>query len=135
MSKFLDPDNAMGIIRGTTNTLKLTLKDPDHSEEDSEDPFRGDRLLLTGATIYFSVKKDTRDRSPLIQKTTAQSSEIAIIAAREGLAEIYLLPADTNRLDVGRYLYDIWVVMPDGKRHCAVPPSVFEVLSSVTNLL
>ena len=135
MSNFLDPDNSMSFIRGTSNTLRLTIRDPEVMNTSEEDPFTGSRLILTGVQIYFSVKKYLTDRSPLIQKTTALASEIAITAERAGEAEIYLLPADTVHLDLGNYTYDIWVVLPNGKKHCVVFPSTLEITGSVTRLL
>lgn len=121
---YLLPENALEVVKGSSRTLPLVVTDPS----------TGEAVNLTSSMIYFTVKRKISDPIPLIQKTTTLSSEIALTAPREGKAEIYLLPSDTIRLDAGSYLFDVWVILADGKRHPVVPPSSFEVRPSVTVL-
>ncbi len=124
-TEYLLPENALEVVKGSSRTLPLQVTDP----------VTGAAVNLTSSTIYFTVKRKLSDTIPLIQKTTTLSSEIALTLPREGEAEIYLLPADTGRLDAGSYLFDVWVILADGTRHPVIPPSSFEVQPSVTVLL
>jgi len=62
---------------------------------------------ITGATLTFSVKNDPNDPTALISKSTAVITEVALTTPVNGLAEIYLLPADTRDLEAGTYVYDV----------------------------
>lgn len=121
---YLLPENALEVVKGSSRTLPLEVTDP----------VTGLAVNLTSSSIYFTVKRKLSDAIPLIQKTTTLNTEIALTAPRLGQAEIYLLPADTVRMDIGSYLFDVWVILADGKRHPVVPPSSFEVKPSVTVL-
>ena len=50
------PENAVTVIRGASKTLKLTVKDK-----------KGELVDLTGATIYFTVKRKETDEECVIQ--------------------------------------------------------------------
>lgn len=116
------PTNSIGIIRGTSKTLKLTVLDDKQATVD-----------ITGARILFSVKRRLEDTVPLIQKDSAASvAEIALIQPQVGVAEIYINPADTQNQDLGDYFFDVWAILASGKRYAVVPPSTFEVLAGVT---
>lgn len=117
------PENSVSIIRGTSKTMKLTVKDG-----------RGALVNLTGATIYFTVKKHEKDEHALIQKISTNILQVEIPNPSDGVANIYLLPSDTTPLCAGRYKFDVWVVLSSGERFVVVPPSVFEVQSGVTFL-
>jgi hypothetical protein len=112
----LFPENAITIIRGSSKTLKLTVTD----ETDA-------KVNLTGARLYFSVKVSERDPQPLFQKSSNNSAQAEITVPREGIALIYLQPSDTQNLDPHEYLFDVWVVLANGKRYPVVKPSVFKV--------
>ena len=116
----LSPENTVSVIRGASKTLELTVKDEE-----------GEVADLTGATIYFSVKKRALDEFYLIQKSSLDIAEIEIPNPTDGVAHIFLLPADTRGLDVRKYTYDIWVIL-GGERSVVIVPSVFEVLAGVT---
>lgn len=83
------------IYRGDNRTFKVTVTDG-----------AGGAVDITGATIIFSVKEDISDTDYEIQKTSAQGSEITITDAGNGIYEVYLIPADTQNMDLGVYEYD-----------------------------
>jgi hypothetical protein len=117
------PENAVSVIRGSSKTLNLTVKDK-----------HGEPVDLTGSTLYFTVKRKETDRDCLIQKISTDSAQIEIASpATQGTAQIFLQPSDTT-IDPGKYRFDIWVVLASGARFVVVPPSVFEVKVGVTVL-
>lgn len=112
----LFPENSLTIIRGASKTLKLTVADENAAMVD-----------LTGARIYFSVKVSDRDPQPLFQKSSNNPAQAEITVPREGIALIYLQPSDTQNLDPHEYVFDVWVILANGKRYPVVKPSVFKV--------
>lgn len=119
----LAPENALLVIRGTSKTLKLSVVDDN-----------GKPVDLTSAQIYMTVKQALGDVQNVFQKSTASSSQILITDPRGGTANIFLLPGDTQRLDIKPFVFDVWVILASGKRYAVVPPSVFEVQAGVTYL-
>lgn len=120
--------NAVQLVRGTTKTFELTVLDD-----------AGGAFDLTGASLWFTVKKTIKDVDFVVQKRSTDPSEIAITSAKEGKASIYLLPADTNLLDVREYVFDVWVVVvptPPATplRYLVVGPSTLELQDSVTRI-
>lgn len=93
---------------------------------------------LTGATVYFTVRKKAGDSNlPLIYKTSALPAEILITVpqatqANKDRATIFLLPADTNPLPPADYVFDVWVKLASGKKRQAIPTSKFTVANGVT---
>ena len=80
-SKAIASDVEMG-------TMEVTLTDSDGAAFD-----------LTSAVVSLAVKTNETDTTVLIEKTSADVSEIQILApASGGVLEIYLLPADTASL-------------------------------------
>lgn len=75
---------------------------------------------LTGATCVFTVKLTKNDTSPVIQKSTAVSGEGEIGSADQGECFFYILPSDTDSLDIAQYVYDVKVTLSDGKTYTAV---------------
>lgn len=77
------------IVRGTTNTFRISLAD---SCNNPYVPFPGDKLV-------FGVKKQPSDTNLLIVKT----AEIA----QEGWAQVKIKPEDTMGLCCDNYYYDV----------------------------
>jgi len=117
------PENALSLIRGTSKTLELVVTDAD-----------GKVVDLTGAKVVMTVKATVTDTNPLIQKSTDVPTQAELTVPREGKARIYLIPSDTQTLAIKQYVFDVWLVLSNGKRHAVVPPSVFEVQAGVTLL-
>jgi hypothetical protein len=115
------PANAVTIIRGTSKTLVLTVKDKDGAVVD-----------LTGATIYMTVKFNATDVNCIIQKISTDALQIEIPNPTDGIAKIYIDPTDTVGKKTTRYVYDILVILVSGERHVVVGPAVFEIKAGVT---
>jgi hypothetical protein len=115
------PENAVSIVRGTSRTLSLKVKDAD-----------GNPVNLTGATVYFTVKQKAKDKYWLIQKISTDIAQVEIPNPTDGIAKIYLVPEDTVSLATTRYMFDVWVILSSGERYVVVAPSVFEVKDSIT---
>ena len=117
----LYPENSIIIIRGSSKTLELTVTDD-----------AGAMVDLTGAKVYFSVKVSVSDPQPIFQKSSLVPAQAEITVPREGKARIYLQPNDTQNLDPHEYLFDVWVILSNGKRYPVVKPSVFAVQAGVS---
>lgn len=113
------------VIRGVNKTLRVTVSDED-----------GDEVNLTGATVYFRVKLTIDAASALIDKDSGTPSEITILdqSTYPGVAEIYLVPADTSGLTITPHVYDVWVQLATGKRYAVVEPAKFYLERAVTEL-
>jgi hypothetical protein len=108
------------LYRGDNRTFKVTCKDGE-----------GAVVNITGATIKFSVKEKIGDTTCKIEKSSAVATEINITDAVNGEYEIYLLPADTQNLDIGSYEYDSELTTTTGKVYTTVRGE-FNVLADVT---
>jgi hypothetical protein len=90
---------------------------------------------ITGARVVMSVKQDVVDPLPLIQKESGDPAQAALVQPKVGVAEIYLLPADTQNLDsTVDYLFDVWLITLSGERFVVIPPSLFRVKDTVTRI-
>jgi hypothetical protein len=108
--------NEITVFRGNDRTIEVTVTDS-----------AGGAYNLTGATIYFNVKKDEDDVASVIAKSTADVAEIKILSpATNGVFEIYLVPADSATIS-GLYVYDITLVI-GGKTFTLVKESIDFVL-------
>ncbi len=85
------------MYKGDDKTLRVTVADQDSIAID-----------LLDCSLRFSLKALATDETPLIEKTTVDSAEIAIIPpTSQGIAEVYLIPADTVDLAPGTYAFDV----------------------------
>ncbi len=125
MTRLLPPENAVEIYRGVSKTifLRVIRRGLDGSETSVD---------LTGASVYFTVKREERDAFPVVKKSSASSSQIEITDLRGGVAAIKLLPGDSKDLDVGQYVFDVLVILANGERHVVILPSIFEVRAGVS---
>jgi hypothetical protein len=129
------PDNSVRVTRGTSKSFKLSVTDLREetlcrcSDRNNPPP-----LDLTGATIHLTVKKEISDRLPVIKKASSVSGQIDIINAKAGQARINLDPEDTQNLEPGFYVFDVWVVLANGKRYCVTGPAQLQIEFGVTFL-
>lgn len=108
-------------LQGENKTFLLTVLDEERNPAN-----------LTGATITFTVRKDF-DTAAVITKTSATPGEIDILAPpTDGLAKIFLVPADTSGLAPGQYIYDVWVELSGGEKINVITPSRFIIGQGVT---
>lgn len=123
-TSILGPENEVEIYRGSSKTYELEVVD---GEEHAVD--------LTGARVVLTVKCDVMDPAPLIQKDSqVGATQIDITHPKEGLAEIKFVPSDTQTMDAGEYVFDVWVVLSSGTRGPVILPSPFKVVAGVTVL-
>lgn len=115
------PENAVSMIRGTSKTLSLKVKDA-----------AGNPVDLTGSTVYFTVKQKAKDKYALIQKISTDIAQIEIPNPTDGIAKIYIAPEDTISMATTRYMFDVLVILSSLERYVVVPPSVFEVKDGIT---
>lgn len=108
--------NELKIIRGTTNTINLTIID------DNGDVYN----LKDGEKVIFGVKQNPENTDYDIQKI------ITVESARDGNITIKLSPEDTQELPFGRYFFDIGIQTADGDYCMVVPFSPFIVENAVT---
>jgi hypothetical protein len=102
------------LTRGDSANLTVEIKDSDGTQIP----------LVTGDTIYFTVKSSPSTTTKLLQKV--------ITAFTGGLANIEILPADTSQMMFGKYYYDIQYSRADGYVRTIVAPSNFTVAPEVT---
>lgn len=104
----------LAMIRGDTEWLTISCSNPDGTVEP----------LVTGDTVYFTVKTSVDTETKLFQKVVTEFVN--------GVADITILPADTKELAYASYVYDVQITRSTGVVTTIVPPSVFKVLGEVT---
>lgn len=102
------------MTRGDTAEINIQLKDETGTQIN----------LVTGDTIYFTVKTSPHSTVKTLQKV--------ITTFDAGIATIELAPADTADLSYGKYVYDIQYNRLDGFVRTVVPPSSFIIAEEVT---
>lgn len=123
-TSLVGPENLIEIVRGTTKTFELEVKDS-----------AGEFVDLTGATVVASVKCEIVDEHPIIQKSSdAGPGQVDITDPKLGKAKIKFVPSDTQTRDVGEYVFDVWVVLSSGARYVVVGPAPFKIKPGVTVL-
>jgi len=80
--------------------------------------------LVTGDTVYFTIKNSTSATPKILQKT--------ITSFTDGVASVSLTSADTKSLKPGIYKYDIKVIFANGDAISIIEPSDFEITGVVT---
>ena len=123
-SSILGIENQLELIRGASKVLELHV-------EDSE----GVHVNITGSRIVMTVKCQLSDRDPAFQKDSAVGiAEVELTDAPNGIAQIKISPSDTKNLDVGDYVFDIWIVLASGAQHLIVGPSTLTIMAGGTVL-
>lgn len=108
-----------------TNTITMFIRD-DRTLEVSVFTDKNEPVDLTNAKIYFTAKSriSDPDSAAIITKRNAAAGgsdeQLAVIDAPRGLLEVYLRPADTANASAGSYVYDIQIVLANGKTYTAV---------------
>lgn len=119
----LATQNFVSVVRGETTTLQVSVVD-----DLTSTPFD-----LTGYDVYFTVKKYIHEVEPLVQKVSSDPLQIAISNPRTGVVSVLLSASDTL-LDIGEYVFDVWI-QKDAERRSVLEPSVLEVVYSVTRFV
>ena len=84
-----------------------------------------DTPLVTGDTVYFTVKKSTSATTKILQKI--------ITSFIDGEAVISLDASDTSSLTAGNYVYDIQINFASGDVKTIIDPSEFKLKERVTH--
>lgn len=112
--------NKIEMFKGNSETFELEVVDDEDAPVD-----------ITDAEIILSVKQKFEDEEFLFQRKNSFASggdtEIKITDGTGGLAEIYLIPANTSDIEISgnvRYsifVYDVWVKLSSGfEKHVIV---------------
>jgi hypothetical protein len=110
------------MFKGDHKTLRLTVIDGN-----------GDAVDLAGASLIFSLKFIATASTALIEKTSAKPAEIDILTpTTNGIAEIFLLPADTTSLRPKVYTFDVQLTDSGGKISTLLRGNL-NLLQDVTN--
>jgi len=91
---------------GDNRTIRLYVKNPDL-----------DIVNLTGATCLFTVKTDKEISAITFQKSTAVSGQGEIGDIELGEVFFYIVPEDTESIDIRQYVFDIRVNLANGKTY------------------
>lgn len=116
--------NEKEVVAGEDQTFRLTVTDSGGNAED-----------LTGRTLRFTVRERGAHLDPtaLITKTSAIGGEIDVVPpASAGLADITLIPSDTEDLKPGDYLYDVWLIEGTGEQFNIIRSTKFTVKQRIT---
>jgi hypothetical protein len=104
----------MSMIRGDSETITVTCYDTDGIQIS----------LVSGDTIYFTVKESEYETTKILQKV--------ITTFTDGKAIIILDPADTKSIKFKTYKYDIQLTNEDGTVTTIIPVSNFVIKAEVT---
>ena len=106
--------SSISMTRGDSEAIKVTVKDT-----------LGNVIpLVTGDTIYFTVRKNILDPTKVIEKIITEFDD--------GQALITIRPQDTNNLRFTAYVYDIQLTKENGTVKTIIPPSRFLITGEVT---
>lgn len=116
--------NAFEMTQGEDVTLTLTVTQG------------GAAYNITGATIAFTMKKDkSSNKDADVVKTTADAAEVDLTDPSNGVAEIYLLPADTTYLEPGLYDFDVRMKVSGGTQSVIVKPDEITLGKKVSDVI
>lgn len=106
-----NPRTTLTVPQGSTVTVVLTVQDP-----------QGVTINLAAATaVKLTMKKRPQDQPPIIQLIGSA------VPLRPNVVAFTIPIQATNRLEWGRYCYDIWMLGPDGAANQVMPVSPFVV--------
>ena len=89
--------------------------------------FGVDVKLKTGDKVTFTVKKSSKEESPiLIQKVIEEFKE-------DGTAVIVLEESDTANLKAGNYLYEVEVRLGIGIINTVIPATKFKIIADLNH--
>ncbi|MHC4930165.1 MAG: hypothetical protein ACYTFU_10965 [Planctomycetota bacterium] len=129
-SNITKSSSSIELYQGESKDLELEIvqevDDVDGNPE--EEP-----VNLTSAKVCFTVRKVVGDPEVKIAKDSTNALQIEILTpATDGLAIIHIVSDDTQNLDPGKYVFDVWVVLSSGKKLPVIEVSDFIVKEPVT---
>ena len=108
---YVEQNGTIRLTRGDTARLIVPIEN--ELTHQSYDMLSTDILKLT-------IKKTVKDYVPLVQKVVTGSNVF------------HILPADTRKLDFGKYVYDVELTTGMDV-YTVIEPSCFEVMKEVTD--
>ena len=108
---YIGNDGVVRLTRGDTARLSVSA-----INEVTNEPY----IFEDGDTLTLTIKKSTKDTTPLVQKTITGSNIFSID------------PADTSSLSFGNYKYDVELTTYGGDVYTIIEPTTFELLQEVT---
>jgi uncharacterized protein (DUF736 family) len=113
------------IYKGESKTFLLTVLDGDRNPID-----------LAGSEITLTVRPEICDDRVSITKYSVYPAQIEFISpTANGQAYVHFKPIDTEDLDHGTYVYDVWIKLTNDKEIVVIEPSPFEIMPPVTEIL
>ena len=122
--------NLVELYKGQDKDIELILTETafDVDKNPIDVPFD-----LTGCTLYFQVRSSGESTIIVIGKKSTDITQILIETPPVcGKAIIHISHADTEYLEPGKYLFDVWVKRVDGKRYPVVELSEFVIKLPIT---
>ena len=101
--------NHMRVVHGDTAIFNININDYE---------------FVDGDIVYFTVKKDIKDKDYVLQK------KVNTFICNNAIFE---LNKDDTNIEVGNYIYDIQASLHNGIVDTIILPSKFEVIGGVTN--
>jgi len=124
--------NTIELFKGESKDLVVTVTQLSEAASDNECVDVYDPVDLTGATVFFTVRKSVKEALSILEKDSTNALEIEVSSpATTGVATIYITSGDTVGLDAGTYVFDIWVELSSGKRSPVIEISEFIVRDAV----
>lgn len=129
MSSTSTVSDPFSITKGASKSLRLSVK------------YAATKVAfpLTGVGIYFTVKARYEDAAVVVQKRTEGAGGAAgevIVPAQTGTnigkATIVLTPADTENLQPGTYVCDVWLKLATGEERPVIEREIFTIYPRVT---
>ena len=108
---YVEQNGTIRLTRGDTARLIVPIENEvTHQSYD----------MLSTDILKFTIKKTVKDYVPLVQKVVTGSNVF------------HILPADTHKLDFGKYVYDVELTTGTDV-YTVIEPSCFEVMKEVTD--
>ena len=106
----IDSKNNIVMTRGDTEYILVSCP---------QSPF------TEGDCITFTMRRTLRSKEKMMEKQVTVFTE-------EGKALVHILPADTEKLEFGRYVYDMQLTRADGTVKTIITPAVFHIAEEVS---
>ena len=92
----MSDNNEKFMFKGDSRTFRITVTDSN-----------GSVVNITDGDMTFTMKSIATDIVPILQKKSTVPGEIVFVDPTHGIAEIYILPDDTESLTAKSYVFDV----------------------------
>lgn len=129
-SNITKSSSSIELYQGESKDLELEIvKEVDDVDGNPQE----EPVDLTSAKVCFTVRKTVDDPVVQIAKDSTNVLDIEILTpTTSGMVMIYLAASDTQNMEPGNYVFDIWVVLSSGKKLPVIEVSDFIVKEPVT---